>query len=135
MEVPRLRCVVKVADGPSRRVGASGLLVGRQRDCDIVTPDPAASRRHALVRLTAEGAEVVPLGRAPVEVNGAAMDTAVALADGDELRVPGVVLHVSIELPGPSAARRPATSSSAMAVAASGSPTARSSSAAAMRTT
>ncbi|MEJ7602815.1 MAG: FHA domain-containing protein [Kofleriaceae bacterium] len=101
MEVPRLRCVITVADGPSRRVGASGVLIGRQRDCDIVTPDPAASRRHALVRLTAEGAEVVPLGRAPVDVNGTAMDTAVALADGDQLRVPGLVLQIAIELPRP----------------------------------
>jgi hypothetical protein len=101
MEVPRLRCVVTVADGPSRRVGANGVLIGRQRDCDIVTPDPAASRRHALIRLTAEGAEIVPLGRAPVDVNGTATDHAVALADGDELRVPGLVLAVKIELPRP----------------------------------
>jgi hypothetical protein len=66
MEPTRLRCVVVVRDGPSRRVGAGGLLIGRQGDCDIVTNDPSVSRRHALVRLTSDGAEVVPLGRAPI---------------------------------------------------------------------
>ena len=37
-------------DGPSRRVGSSGVLIGRQKDCDIVAVDPSVSRRHALVR-------------------------------------------------------------------------------------
>jgi hypothetical protein len=101
MEPTRLRCVVVERDGPSRRVGPSGLLIGRQRDCDIVTNDPSISRRHALVRLTHDGAEVVPLGRAPIEVNGEPTTATQALADGDELRVPGLVLTVQIALPRP----------------------------------
>jgi hypothetical protein len=101
MEPPRLRCMVVVADGPSRRVGANGLLIGRQRDCDIVAVDPAVSRRHALVRLTAEGAEVVPLGKAPVSVNGIDSTSAVQLGDGDVLRVPGLELHLEISVPRP----------------------------------
>ena len=85
------------SDGPSRRVGASGLVIGRGRDCDLVTGDPSASRRHALVRLTADGVEVVPLGQQPVLLNGAPVDRAAPLADGDALVVPGLVLAVQLE--------------------------------------
>jgi pSer/pThr/pTyr-binding forkhead associated (FHA) protein len=101
MTAPRLRCVLLVSDGPSRRVGAGGLLIGRQRDCDIVADDPAVSRRHALVRVTGDGAELVPLGRVPVSVNGTAHDRSAALADGDRIEVPGLVLTVVLEAPRP----------------------------------
>ncbi|HMG52666.1 MAG TPA: FHA domain-containing protein, partial [Kofleriaceae bacterium] len=87
MEPVRVHCVLDVRGGPSRRVGPSGVLIGRQSDCDIVASDPSVSRRHALVRLTAGGAEVVPLGRSPVDVNGAPSARPRALADGDELRL------------------------------------------------
>jgi len=56
--------------GAPRRVGGNGILIGRQGDCDIVATDPQISRRHALIRLTSEGAEVVPLGRGPIERSG-----------------------------------------------------------------
>jgi hypothetical protein len=102
MEPTRLRCMVVVPDGPSRRVGPAGVLIGRQRDCDIVATDPAVSRRHALVRLTSDGAEVVPLGKTPVEVNGEPTANARPLRNGDELRLPGLVLGVTIEVPRPS---------------------------------
>jgi pSer/pThr/pTyr-binding forkhead associated (FHA) protein len=89
-----VRCVLVLPEGPSRRVGPSGILIGRQADCDIVAADPSVSRRHAHVRLTQDGAEVVPLGRAPIDVNGTPQLRPRALADGDELRVPGLVLKV-----------------------------------------
>jgi hypothetical protein len=104
MEQPRLRCVVVVPGGPSRRVGTNGILIGRQGDCDIVATDPAVSRRHALVRLTGAGAEVVPLGRAPLDVNGIESDKPRALAHGDVLRLPGLELHVEISIPRPAKA-------------------------------
>lgn len=104
MEVPRVRCMLVMSDGPSRRVGASGLLIGRQRDCDIVAADPSVSRRHALIRLTGEGAEVVPLGRAPVELNGRACDKVSPLAEGDVLALPGLTLTVQIEAQRPDVA-------------------------------
>ena len=88
-------------DGPSRRVGASGVVIGRSRDCDLVSADPRASRRHALVRLTMEGAEVVVLGGEPVSLNGKAVARAAALGHGDELAIPGLVLAVAIEAPPP----------------------------------
>lgn len=101
MSPPRLRCVILVSDGPSRRVGTGGLLVGRQRDCDIVADDPSVSRRHALIRLVGDGAELVPLGRAPVSVNGRPHDRATALANGDRLELPGMMLTVVLEVPRP----------------------------------
>ena len=88
---------MNVHDGPSRRVGPNGLLIGRKQDCDIVADDPSVSRRHALIRLTLEGAELVPLGRAGVEVNGKTHDRAVALGDGDALGVAGLRLGVRID--------------------------------------
>jgi hypothetical protein len=78
-------------------------LIGRKQDCDLVSDDPSVSRRHALVRLTAEGAELVPLGRGPVELNGKKLDKPAALADGDELGVPGLVLEVHIDAQRPDA--------------------------------
>jgi pSer/pThr/pTyr-binding forkhead associated (FHA) protein len=75
--------------------------VGRKQDCDIVCEDPSVSRRHALVRLTSDGAEIVPLGRGPVELNGKKLDKPAALADGDELGLPGLVLEVRIDVQRP----------------------------------
>jgi hypothetical protein len=104
----RVHCVLDVRGGPSRRVGPGGVLIGRQSDCDIVAADPSVSRRHALVRLTGSGAEVVPLGRSPVDVNGAPTDRPRSLVDGDELRLPGLTLTVAITIPRPEAAARAA---------------------------
>lgn len=91
-----LRCMLVMADGAARRVGQNGVLIGRQDDCDVVSPDPAASRRHAFVRVTSEGPEVVPLGRGPIEINGKAHERPCALADGDQLAVPGVAMRVQV---------------------------------------
>jgi hypothetical protein len=93
--------MVLVSEGPSRRVGPGGLLIRRQRDCDIVADDPSVSRRHALIRVTVDGAELVPLGRAPITLNGTARDRATALADGDRIELPGMVLTVVLEIPRP----------------------------------
>jgi hypothetical protein len=93
--------VILVSDGPSRRVGPGGLLIGRQKDCDIVADDPSISRRHALIRLAGDSAELVPLGRAPVSVNGKATDRAAALANNDRIELPGMVLTVVLEMPRP----------------------------------
>jgi hypothetical protein len=101
-----VHCMLDVRGGPSRRVGPSGVVIGRQSDCDIVAGDPSVSRRHALVRLTASGAEVVPLGRSPVDVNGAPTDRPRGLVDGDELRLPGLILAVAITIPRPDLAAR-----------------------------
>lgn len=91
-----MRCIVNVAGGLSRRVGPGGLLIGRKPDCDVVADDPSVSRRHALVRLTADGAELVPLGRGALELNGRRCDRPTPLDDGDRLTLPGLALEVRI---------------------------------------
>ncbi len=93
----RVRCMLVIHDGPSRRVGSNGVLIGRQADCDLVSLDPQMSRRHALVRVTSDGAEVVPLGKGAVEINGKPTDRPQLLADGDRLGFPGLELGVEIE--------------------------------------
>src|SRR4029079_8078794 len=98
MEPSRLRCILVVANGPAKRVGPSGIMIGRQKDCDIVSLDPKISRRHALVRLTANAAELVPIGRTPIEVNGKPWDRVRELADGDTLAMPGLTLTVQIRI-------------------------------------
>lgn len=91
--------MVVVSDGPSRRVGPGGLLIGRQGDCDIVATDPSVSRRHALVHFDGDGVEVVPLGKTPTILNGKELANPAQLADGDELRVPGLALKIAIDIP------------------------------------
>jgi hypothetical protein len=92
----RLRCTVKIAGGPSRRVGAKGLLIGRHHECDVVTTDSSVSRRHALIQVTGASAEVVPLGRAPLGVNGKQVDRPRPLADGDVIRIGDLTLEIEL---------------------------------------
>jgi hypothetical protein len=80
----------------ARPVTVKGLMLGREADCDVVSQDPSASRRHALLRLTSAGVELVPLGRADTEVNGTAITKPTMLADGDRIAVPGITAVVAI---------------------------------------
>lgn len=88
-------------DGVSRRVGPHGLLIGRDHSCDIVVADPAISRRHALIRLSSDGVELVPLGRLPVEHNGKPCERVQLLANGDQIAVGQDVFTIGVELPRP----------------------------------
>jgi hypothetical protein len=106
MEAPRIRCVVVIAGGPSRRVGAAGLVIGRQGDCDIVVAAPSVSRRHALIQLTGDGAMAIALGRTPLEINGKKGDRIQALSHGDRISLPGVELSIELEVARPSAAAK-----------------------------
>lgn len=98
MEPHRVECLLVMPDGPARRVGPHGVLIGRHRDCDIVLGDPSASRHHALVRVNADGVEVLALGRTPLKINNKQHDRAYALYDGDVLQLPGLVLTARIAL-------------------------------------
>jgi len=82
---------LELPDGSRRRIGAAGVLVGRNPDCDLVLTDDRASRRHAIVHATPEGPAVVSLGRTPVEVDGAAD---APLADGARITMPGLTVTV-----------------------------------------
>lgn len=63
-----------------------GALLGRSVDCDIVIADERVSRHHAIVREVEDGVEAVTLGGA-VTRNGAPVEGAARLSDGDELGV------------------------------------------------
>lgn len=97
----RLRCTLVLANGPSRRVGPKGVLIGRHHDCDLVSTDPSVSRRHALIQLAGAAVEIVPLGRAPIEINGKPYDRVHTLADGDTVSVAGLQLEVELRAEAP----------------------------------
>ena len=105
MEGPRFRCSVISPDGVSRRAGGQGLWIGRDPSCDIVVADPAVSRRHALIRTSIDGVELVPLGRLAVGHNGRPCERAQLLADGDRIEVAELVFTVKVDLPAPGRAQ------------------------------
>jgi hypothetical protein len=81
-----MRAFLDLPNGMSLRIGPAGLLVGRHRSCDLQLADEAASRRHALLRVSLDGVELVVLGRQPVHVNDRACTAVETLRDGDRLR-------------------------------------------------
>jgi hypothetical protein len=72
----------------------AGLLVGRSAECDVVLADARVSRHHFLLRPTDDGVEVTVLGRAPVQVNGAAVAASATLRDGDTIALLGKTFRV-----------------------------------------
>ena len=101
VDVPRLRCTILAPDGVARRVGPSGLVIGRDPACDIVIGDPAVSRRHALIRITPDGVELVSLGRQAALHNGRPCERAQLVTEGDVIEVGGLAFRASVELPRP----------------------------------
>jgi len=91
-----IRCMLVVPDGPSRRVTAKGVIIGRQADCDVVGLDPEMSRRHALVRISPQGVEVLPIG-GTVSINDTRTHHPQIVEDGALLGFPGLELRVEID--------------------------------------
>ena len=79
------------------RIGPAGLLLGRHRSCDLQLAAETASRRHALLRVADNGAEMIVLGRRPVDVDGTTVTTTATLANGTVLGFPGLVCRIRIE--------------------------------------
>lgn len=67
-------------------IGGS-LLIGRAPSCHIVVQHPQVSRQHVLVVELAGGAQIVPLGRRPVTLNGEVIDKPTTARAGDELAI------------------------------------------------
>lgn len=87
---------LELPDGTRRRVGFAGLLVGRSPDSDLVLHDPRASRRHAIVHLTADGIALVSLSGEPDDADGGAK---AELTDGARLSFPGLTVTVKTTQP------------------------------------
>ncbi len=63
-------------------------LIGRGPDCDLVVAERQVSRHHARIRRTPTGFVVEDLGsRNGTHVNGAAVEGAVPLQDGDVIQI------------------------------------------------
>lgn len=71
-------------------------IIGRDPGCDLVLSDPTVSRRHASVRLGADGRAILEdLGsRAGTIVDGQSTSGAVTLEGGRQIRLGGTTLEV-----------------------------------------
>ncbi len=64
------------------------LLIGRDRDCDVVVPDRQVSRHHARLFLDAKGVYLEDLGsKNGTHYNGQRITQAVLLQDGDIIQI------------------------------------------------
>jgi hypothetical protein len=82
-------------DGRRLVLGARGLVIGRQPDCDLVLADPNVSRHHAEIRPAGDGEfEVADLGSTNgTKLNGARVQGIESLRDGDSLIVGATTLR------------------------------------------
>lgn len=78
-------------DTPDTRVmiGPWAVLIGRSLDCNVVLDRPEVSRHHLLVRVGRDGAEMLPLGREGVRLNGLKLKELTPIRPGDEIDVCG----------------------------------------------
>ncbi len=64
------------------------VVLGRSPDCQITIEDPLVSRRHAVIRVTEEGALIEDSGsRNGVRLNGQPLKNPTFLRDGDRIRI------------------------------------------------
>jgi hypothetical protein len=84
--VPATRAMV-LAEGKRMVIPASGAVLGRSRDADIVLADPNVSRRHAEIRPAGRGRwAVADMGSTNgVKVNGRLIDGETPLQPGDRI--------------------------------------------------
>ena len=90
----RPRLVVEAPGAPpaEHELGGPTTVVGRGGEADVTLPDPGVSRRHAELRVQADGVWVHDLGSTNgLRVNGRST-AAAPLADGDRLEVGSSVL-------------------------------------------
>ena len=98
--------VIREGEGAGTEHPLEGeLVIGREQgSADLVLGDPGVSRRHAAVRAIGGAITVEDLGSSNgTFVNGDSISAEIELADGDEVRVGGIVFSVR---PGPAARPR-----------------------------
>ena len=76
-------------------VGGS-LLVGRSPTCHVVLASPRVSRQQALLVELEGGAQVVPLGRAPITLRGTPLEAPAVARHGDLLDIDGATFQIEI---------------------------------------
>ncbi len=94
-EVSRASLVLLENDRPARtfNLGKEVVTLGRLPGCDVVVPDPGASRRHAQIRLADGGFVLADLGSTNgTEVNGVVVQER-RLEDGDRITIGTSVLE------------------------------------------
>jgi Protein of unknown function (DUF3662)/Inner membrane component of T3SS, cytoplasmic domain len=92
------RTAIVVAEGRRMVVGATGAVIGRSRDCDIVLADGNISRRHAEVRPTDSGWAVNDLGSTNgVLLNGRRIEGTGPLRPGDRIELGTTELRFELE--------------------------------------
>jgi pSer/pThr/pTyr-binding forkhead associated (FHA) protein len=79
--------LVSLVDGREYAVGEAGLSIGRDAGCDVVISAPEVSRRHAVIRSTADGYVLLDASANGVLVNEARVQTEISLGRGDTVRV------------------------------------------------
>jgi Protein of unknown function (DUF3662)/Inner membrane component of T3SS, cytoplasmic domain len=94
----RAATAIVVAEGRRIVVGATGAVIGRSRDCDIVLGDGNVSRRHAELSPGGEGWTITDLGSTNgVLVNGRRIRGSAALAPGDRIELGTTELRFALE--------------------------------------
>ena len=87
-----------LAEGKRLAVPASGAVIGRSRECDVVLEDSNVSRRHAEIRPSGTGWTVADLGSTNgIRVNGLPAAGTVALAPGDRLELGTVPVGFEVD--------------------------------------
>jgi diguanylate cyclase (GGDEF)-like protein len=102
LETPQRQYVVRVLAGPetglSRMLDGEEMVLGRGRECDMVLPDSALSRRHCRVVRTRDGLAVEDLGSS----NGTFVDGQPAtgrqpLDEGSRLQIGRHTLGIALQ--------------------------------------
>jgi hypothetical protein len=94
----RPQTAIVVAEGRRMVVGATGAVIGRSRDADVVLADGNVSRRHAEVRPTDAGWAVNDLGSTNgVLLNGRRVDGTAPLRAGDRIELGTTELRFELE--------------------------------------
>ena len=92
-----LRAFLELPNRVSLPIGPAWLLIGRHKSCDLQLADQSVSRRHALLRISPEGVELVVLGQKPVQVGDQSCTAVTLLRADDTLAFPGLECRVRIE--------------------------------------
>jgi pSer/pThr/pTyr-binding forkhead associated (FHA) protein len=92
-----LRLLVQRVGSPSfeHLVEGDEAVLGRSSDSDLVLPDKFTSRRHARIVCSDDGYSIEDLGsHNGTHVNGKQIDRAVAIGDGDVVKLSSFVIFV-----------------------------------------